>query len=419
MLGIKNSGQLLKRPVMTALLIALFIPGFLCPANSPALIGLDEGDAPKEITLNDLNGKIVNVTDFFGKNPVILVFWELILDESFLNYSLDELRFLNEMYSRHHDRSGLEIFGIYTPEEDREVPESEMTKVRDLIVSNKIQFPVLIDKGLTYFREYGVIALPSTIMVGRTGKIESIYPSFPLAARPVITDQIKKLLGLEGAKQTQKHMEKKKKDSKSNRHYQYSVQMFKNGLLEQSLSALNKSLASDGNYSWAHNLKGIILWQKGNSTGATEEFRGSIGLDNNIAAHINYAILLSEQERYKEAEKVIKSASYTRIDYKIRAHYILGLVYEHLDKIDLAITELELAESLFDVWASENEDSHFYTFSYRIPILRDLSGLYSRSGQEKKAMERLQKAVNIALDYDANAGTDSINRQRRGYMVYE
>ncbi len=409
----------MRKPVMTALFIALLIPGFLCPVNSPALIGLEEGDAPKKITLNDMNGTPVRVTDFFGRKPVILVFWELILDDAFLNYSLDELQFLNTIYSKYHDRNGLEIFGIYTPEEDREVSDTEMTKVRDLIVSNKIQFPVLIDKGLTQFREYGVIALPSTIMVGRTGKIEFIYPSFPLAARPVMSDQIKNLLGLDGAKQKQSHAELKKKDSQSNRHYQYSLQMYKSGLREQALSALNKSLASDGDYSWAHNLKGIILWQQGNSAGAAEEFRRAIELDNSIAAHINYAILLSEQERYTEAEKALKSASYTRIDYKVRAHYLLGLAYENLDKIDLAIKELELAESLFDVWASEYEDSHFYTYSYHIPILRDLSELYSRSGYEKKAKERLQKAVNIALDHDANSGADQRNRRRRGYMVYE
>jgi tetratricopeptide (TPR) repeat protein len=401
------------------LVLALFIIVFLFPSNSQALLGIKEGDVPKEIMLNDLDGKTITISEYFGKKPIILVFWEQILDESFLNYSLDELRFLNEMYSKYHDRSGLEIFGIYTPEEDTEVSDSEMTKVRDLIVSNKIQFPVLIDTGLTYFREYGVIALPSTIMVGRTGRIESIYPSFPLAARPLISDQIKKLLGLDRNEHKQKRREKEKKASQSNRHYQYSLQMFKSGLHEQSLSALNKSIASDGNYSWAHNLKGIILWQRGNATGATEEFRRAIEADNNIASHVNYAILLTEQERYTEAEKVIKSASYDRIDLKIRAHYILGLAYEHLDKVDSAIGELELAESLFDVWVSEDENSHFYTFSYRIPILRDLSELYSRRGHEKKAMQRLQKAVNISLSHNTKSEADQLNRQSRSFMVYE
>jgi tetratricopeptide (TPR) repeat protein len=184
------------------------------------------------------------------------------------------------------------------------------------------------------------------------------------------------------------------------------------------LQDVNKSLSLDPDYSWARNLKGIILFKRGNSQDSMEEFKRAIALDNNIAAHINLAIMLSEQDQYKESEGIIKSASYDRIDFKVRAHYLLGLSYRNMNKHDLAIRELELAENLFDVWASENEDSHFYTYSYRIPILRDLSELYSRSGDNKRAMERLQKAVNITLDHESSSGTDQRD-PRKGYMVFE
>ena len=401
------------------LMIALILVDCLSPRASPALIDLDEGSAPKRITLNDLNGSTINVTEHFGKSPVILVFWELVLSDSFLDYSLDELRFLNEVYGKYHKKAGLEIFAIYTPEEDKDVPDSEISKVRDIIKSNKISFPVLIDKGLKVFREYGVIALPSTIMVNKKGTIESIYPSFPMSARQVVSGQIKALIGLPSAAEIKPQaLEEPGIDSESHRLYRYSLQMYKSGLHEQAFSALNKSLASDEKHSWAYNLKGAILWKRGNSAAAAEEFQHAIERGNNIAAHINYAILLSEQGQYEETEKIIKSASYNRVDFKVRAHYLLGLAYKNMDKDDLAIRELELAESLFDVWASEKEDSHFYNFSYRIPILRDLSELYSTSGNNKKAMERLQKAVKIALGEEGSQSIDN-QRQRKDYMVYE
>ncbi len=119
----------------------------LLPLNTFALIGLNEGDAPIDIVLEDINGKGVNVTAFFGKHPVIIVFWELSIDKSFINYSLDELIFLNERYDEYKAKYGLEIFGIYTPEEQQDVSEEEISKVRDLIKMNKIKFPVLIDRG--------------------------------------------------------------------------------------------------------------------------------------------------------------------------------------------------------------------------------------------------------------------------------
>jgi tetratricopeptide (TPR) repeat protein len=301
------------------------------------------------------------------------------MDDSYLNYSLDALKFLNSFYEKHHDKKGLEVFSVYTPVEDKEIPDAEILEVRNLIASNKIQFPVLVDEGFKTFRNYGIIALPSIIMVGKTGKIEFIYPSFPMSAQEVVSKQAKALIGLAPAEQKEAQVKKKEgEDSQARRLYRYSLQMYKKGLSEQALSALNKSLSLDPDYSWARNLKGIILFKRGNSQDSMEEFKRAIALDNNIAAHINLAIMLSEQDQYKESEGIIKSASYDRIDFKVRAHYLLGLSYRNMNKHDLAIRELELAENLFDVWASENEDSHFYTYSYRIPILRDLSELYSK-----------------------------------------
>jgi tetratricopeptide (TPR) repeat protein len=408
-----------SRSTLTVLLVSLFVAVILLPVHSPALIGIKEGDKVKNIVLSDLDGKTVNTAKFFGSKPVVLVFWELVLSDSFLDYSLDELRFLNNVYNKYHQKEGLEIFAIYTPEEDSDPPASEISKVRDIITSNKIAFPVLIDNGLKVFREYGVIALPSTIMVNKEGTIEYIYPSFPMAAHKVISDQIKALVGLHSvAEKKPQAVEEPGIDSESHRLYQYSLQMYKSGLQEQAFAALNKSLASDEKYSWAYNLKGVILWKRGNSAAAAEEFQHAIERGNNIAAHINYAILLSEKGQYEETEKIIKSASYNRVDLKVRAHYLLGLSYKNMNKIDLAIRELELAESLFDVWASEKEDSHFYNFSYRIPILRDLSELYSKNGNSNKAMERLQKAVKIALGEEGSQGIDN-QRQRKAYMVYE
>jgi peroxiredoxin len=409
----------LKGSAIIVLMIVLMLADCLMPSASPALIGLSTGSPPKDITLNDITGSRVNVTDYFGKSPVILVFWELVISDSFLDYSLDELRFLNEVYSKFHNTEGLEIFAIYTPVEDDDIPDSEISKVREIIQSNKIAFPVLIDKGLKIFREYGVIALPSTIMVNKSGIIESIYPSFPMGARQVVSDQIKALLGLSStAEKKPQSVEESTIDSEAHRLYQYSLQMYKSGLHEQAFSALNKSLASDKKHSWAYNLKGVILWKRGNSAAAAVEFQHAIERGNNIAAHINFAILLSEQGQHEKTEKIIKSASYNRVDYQVRAHYLLGLSYKNMNKIDLAIRELELAENLFDVWADEKEDSHFYNFSYRIPILRDLSELYSTSGNNKKAMERLQKAVKVALGEEGSLGIEN-QRQRKDYMVYE
>lgn len=416
---ITDHRRLSKYSSIVILLVVFFIIECFYPLNSCALIGIKEGDAPKKVSLQDLNGKTVNVAELFGNKPVILVFWKLTKNKVFLDYSLDVLLFLKDFYEKYHDKPGMEIFAVYTPENDKEIPESEISAVQNLVITNKIKFPVLIDKGFKFFKEFGIIALPSTIMVNKAGKIQFIYPSFSISARPVISKQIRNLIGIDTAVQKKESKEEKKPDARSDMFYNYALNMYKKGLLEQALSPLEKSLKLNPDYSWSHNLIGIILWKKGNFDRSMEEFRKAITLDkNNIAAHLNYAALLFEQGKLDEAEKILLSSTSKQAKFKVRAHYLLGLVYKNTNRIDQAVGELELANSILEVWAYEKEDFHFFTFSFRIPMLRALSELYSSKGNNEKALELLHKAIGYALGFEGKPVTGPLNK-RNDIMVYE
>jgi tetratricopeptide (TPR) repeat protein len=389
----------------------------LLSSTSFALIGAKEGEVPKKFTLNDLNGSPVNIGTYIGKKPVILVFWELPMSKSFLDYSLDELRFLNNFYEKHHDTSGLEIFAIYTPEEDKEISDSEMERVKSLIQVNKIKFNVLIDTGFEVFREYGVIALPSTIMIDKSGKIKFIYPSFPLAAQPLFTEKIGGLIGLAQAVSKKGTEKARGTSTQSVRLYNYALQMYKKGLLEQSLSPLKKSLELDPGASSSHNLMGIVLWKKGNYEGAVDEFKRAIELDKNSApAHFNYGLLLFENETYNEAKKHIE-LSISINSNLAEAHYVLGILYEKTEAANDGIKELEKALALFEN-KKTSTGIHDSSFFCRISTLYTLSKLYVRNGDDKKAMELLLKAAQISLGIEGNS-EEGLLHLSRDMMIYE
>ncbi len=399
--------------VAMVLRFAVLILVCLLPLNSFALIGLNEGDAPKKILLEDMNGNGVNVTAFFGKQPVIIVFWELTIDESFINYSLDELLFLSERYEEYKNKYGLEIFAIYTPEEQQNIPENEIKRVRNLIKMNKIKFPVLIDRGFRAFRDYGVIALPTAIMVGKTGKVRFIYPSFPVTARPVFDEKIRELLGLVTLHK-EKEREKDEIATQSVRLYNYSLQMFKKGLLEQSLSPLNKSLELDSSSAEAHNLMGIILREKGDFDGAVKEFHVAMGLDGkNVHPRFNYGLLLLEKEQYVEAEEMLRKSIDLENDLA-EAHYALGVLYKNTGKTNSAINEMNRAFELFD----RSKSDHAYeinnaTVLNRISTLYILSELLKGQGNTQQSLKLLHKATEIAL------GLDSGNAEERRHISKE
>jgi tetratricopeptide (TPR) repeat protein len=405
-----------KKDPCTIIIIALIAlyTSTLLPGSSYALIGIKEGDSPKDIVLDELNGKSVNVTELFGKKPVILVFWELTMDSSFVNYSLEELRFLNEIYDKYHKKYGLEIISIYTPEKEGDIPDSEIARVQNLIKLNKIAFPVLINTGFEVFREYGIIALPSTIMIDITGKIRFIYPSFPITAQSLFYEKIMELVG---EPRVEHKKEEVKIDSHSERLYQYALQMYKRNMLEQAISPLKKSLEINPDNARAHNLMGVILWEKGNFEESVKEFKRAIELKgNNAPAYFNYGLTLFEEEKYDEAEQYFKQA--VALNNKMAGtYYVLGLLYKKTGRPEKALNELNKALSLFE------EDKTTVIIDnlqiiYRISTLYTLSELYSRSGDDKKALNLLQHAVRIALGLENESDKSRIYRSE-DLMIYE
>lgn len=386
--------------------------------EAAALIGVEEGDAPQRIVLNDIDGKPLNVSNSFGVKPVIIIFWELTLDKSFLNYSLDELRFLNEYYEKYHKSKGLEIFSIYTPVDDNEVTQEELSAVRNIMTVNKLKFPVLIDEGFKVFRKYGVIALPSTVMVDKSGAISFIYPSFPMAAKHLFVERIEELAGVVDGKRTKKVTETIDDSAPgSGRLYNYSLQMFKKGMYEQALSPLKKAVSLDPDSSRARNLLGIILWKLGNFDAALGEFENAISADaKNAAAHLNYGLLLLENENFQMAEKHLETSA----DIKgsvAETHYALGLLYTKTGRKNEAITEFEKARSSFE---KRGGKIMFYdpVVFHQISALYMMAELYAENGNSAKELEMLRKAAMTALGIDGKIVNDILHKSK-DLMVYE
>jgi tetratricopeptide (TPR) repeat protein len=324
---------------------------------------------------------------------------------------------MNAFYEKYHEKSGLEIFGIYTPVDDKDIPESELAKVQNLVKVNKIKFPVLIDKGFEMFREYGIIAMPTTVMVNKTGKIKFIYPSFPIAAQQLFTERIKELIGVADVAQKKEGEKEEGPDSHSNRLYHYALQMYKKGLMEQSLSPLKKSMDLNPEFTWSHNLMGIILWKMNNFEGSIKEFEYAIKIDrNNAPAHFNYGLLLYENEKYSEAEKHLHIC--IAIDNTMaEAHYVLGIIYNKVDKPDKAMKELKTSLALFKKRKSTSVIIDSSAF-HRISTLYALSDLYARNGDNIKAMNLLQEAMQVALGIENKTEEVHLLRSKE-LMVYE
>ena len=116
-----------------------------------------ENNWPADFTLPDLDGRPVTLGPFLGKKTVLLVFWATWCPEC--KAAIPEINAL----ATGPLAEKLQIFGIDFLE-PRE-------KVARAVKARGIRYPVLLDERGEAARAFGVVGLPTYILIGREGKV--------------------------------------------------------------------------------------------------------------------------------------------------------------------------------------------------------------------------------------------------------
>jgi peroxiredoxin len=124
-------------------------------ASTPA--GGPGAESPPDFTLPALDGQPVALNQFLGKKPVLLVFWATWCPEC--KAAIPEINALHG-----GPLSGkLQVLGL----DFRESRE----KVAAFAKSRDIRYPVLLDEKGKVARAYGVVGIPTYVLIGRDGKV--------------------------------------------------------------------------------------------------------------------------------------------------------------------------------------------------------------------------------------------------------
>jgi peroxiredoxin len=124
---------------------------------SPATARVMKGQASPEFTGTALDGRKVSLSDFRGKNPVLLSF--------FAAPSRKELPRLKEL-DEAHGAKGLRVIAV-SLDEDRATAAS-------LAAQTRVKFPVLLDPKGSIAEKYGVQAIPHLVVIDRQGKVQAV-----------------------------------------------------------------------------------------------------------------------------------------------------------------------------------------------------------------------------------------------------
>ncbi len=141
--------------IVLALLLA-FMQGSSAQNVVQARLGVSLGN----FTLTDIQGRTVQLSDYAGK-PVLINAWA-----TWCPPCRAEMPVLNQYYQAHAG-DGFVLLAVNAGD------------TQDLAASfasqNSLAFPILLDPGTRLLSQLGIYSFPTSVLVGRDGKVKTIH----------------------------------------------------------------------------------------------------------------------------------------------------------------------------------------------------------------------------------------------------
>ncbi|GAB4366854.1 MAG: hypothetical protein Kow00128_10700 [Deltaproteobacteria bacterium] len=164
------------KPFCTALTCLLV--GMLLVSSAHALC-VETGKAVPEISLPSLEGEPVSLAGFRGK-IVLLAFWA-----SWCPRCEEELTFLQGVYKTSPD-----IVVVAINQESQNISRAHIERIRNTLKDWKIDFPVLLDKNLDAWNSFCINALPTSIILDKSGVVRWAEANYYWASQDKIAEVI-------------------------------------------------------------------------------------------------------------------------------------------------------------------------------------------------------------------------------------
>lgn len=315
--------------------------------SAPALKTMGVGTEAPKFVLKNLEGEVQDFSSLKAEKLTVLLFWA-----SWSRQSEKALKQMEKLHTKYKDM-GLAVIGINVEKQTIDV--KALTAVKSVIDRLHLSFPIMIDHGLVAFHDYGVIAVPTTVILDPKRKIMFEMSGFPLVASRDMTH-------------------------------------FLSASIEDKISPVDVAAASG----YQPDKKAVRFWNMGRKAlqsrrtlkSAEKWFNKAIITDPKFTLpYISLGNFYQEQGRVKEARKQFEHALVQQPD-NVKALSQMGLLLLEEGSMDAARTLLEKA-----IQADASYTPSYYYLGY-------LAGI---TGDTQKATELFTSATEInPLDYQIN-----------------
>lgn len=110
-----------------------------------------------DFALEDIYGNNVRLSDYFGKNPILLVF-----STTWCPHCRTQIPLINDIYSKFREK-GLVVLNVDIKE--------PADRIMSFAKQHRVAYPIVLDPDAEISKQYKVVGVPTNVLIARDGSV--------------------------------------------------------------------------------------------------------------------------------------------------------------------------------------------------------------------------------------------------------
>lgn len=342
--------------------------------SAPALQNLAVGMEAPDFSLQNYSGTKQGFSTLKGNKLTIILFWATWSRQS--EKALKEMEKLHQKYKS----QGLSVVGINV--ERQTIDTQAMQDIKGTTDRLQISFPNLVDHGLITFHDYGIIAVPTTIILDKDRKIIFEMSGFPLVGN---MDMIHFVTAAIEGKSAPAEVVKRtgyQPDKNAVRCWNMGVKALSSKRTADTAEMwFKKAISADPDFILPHLSLGTYYQKQGDLPQAKEQFQQALNRKPDNAAALSKMGLLLIGEGSNAAAKTMLEKAIKADEAYVPSYYYLGYLTGKEG-------DMKKAAELF-ASAEEINPLDYRINMYRGKMFEDQNNLEQATTSYKNALKQL------------------------------
>jgi len=328
-------------------------------------------------SLENIKGQARTFEDIKGEKLTMIIFWS-----TWSRNSEKALKKAQTLFSKYKDK-GLAVVAVNV--DGLQAGPDEIKAMAGMTENLGLEYPMLLDRGLKVFHDYGIIAIPSTVILDPERTIRYELSGFPIVGSEEMIDFT--VAYLEGRKPG-KVVQRKgyQPDKKALRFYNMGINALKSKRMAATAELwFNKAIEADSLFVRPHISLGRFYVNRGQVAKAEEQYDAVLEKEpENVVALCELGMLMVNKDNMDEGRTLMQKAMQVDDSYT-PCFYYLGYVSGREGR-------MEEADALFTRAQEINR------LDLEISIYK--GRLYEETDKPEEAAMAYRQAVELALSHE-------------------